>query len=60
MPSPRLPEKSNPPDTHRDRLSVRFLGVHIEGVGRGVNLVVTALVIVGAVVLATVVLGHVL
>jgi len=39
---------------------VRFLGVHIEGVGRGVNLVVTALVIVGAVVLATVALGQIL
>jgi hypothetical protein len=44
----------------RDRLTIRFPGVHIEGVGRGVNRVLMALAIVGAVMLIGLVLGRVL
>ena len=60
LPAPHLPKRMPQLDPPRDRITIKFLGVHIEGVGRGVNRVLTALMIVGAVLIAIVILGHVL
>ena len=50
----------SPPEPPKDRLTVRFPGVHIEGVGRGVSRVLMALVIVGGVMLVGLVIGRLL
>lgn len=52
LPAPRPPEHQKQLAPPKDRLTIRFPGVHIEGVGRGVNRVLMALVIVAAAILA--------